>query len=256
MRSLPGLILFVSVGVCWAQVQIPANVEDSPPGVLIKPWTQSGLLDKPEPGVSEDKIRLLKSAADANDTDALMKLAALATSDIDAFSYVFRAAELGRHDAEYELASMYAQGKGTSQDMEKAVFWGRKSAEGGNTAAQFALGLTLARKETDPVARDEGISWIVKSSESGNAQAALSLATIYATGAFGLPVDEGKAEAVLKPFAEKNDVECQIALASLYHLGKSYEAQRSLGIFWLGRAKENGSTEAAHLLTEIQKGQK
>ncbi|MEI8310461.1 MAG: tetratricopeptide repeat protein [Verrucomicrobiota bacterium] len=252
MRSLAGLFLLVFVSVSRAQVQVPEVVE-SPAQTFQQDqvWTQSGHGLKPD--LSEEAIRLLKAAAAANDPDALMKLSAIATSSMDAFEYVRRAAELGNHDAEYELASMYAQGRGVSKDMEKAVLWGRKAAEGGSHMAQHSLGLTLLRDDKNPAARAEGLDWMQKASDAGDSRTALALATIYAVGDFGIPVDESKSEGALKPFAEHDDAECQFALASLYHLGKSYATQRGLAIAWLKRAKENGHPTAGKILAEIEK---
>ena len=252
MRSLTGLFLLIFVSISRAQVQVP-EVLESPVQSFRQDqvWIQSGHGLKPD--LSEEAIRLLQAAAAANDPDALMKLSAIATSNMEAFEYVRRAAELGNnHDAEYELASMYAQGRGVSKDMGKAVLWGRKAAEGGSQKAQHSLGLTLLRDDKNPATRAEGLDWMQKASNAGDSRAALALATIYAVGEFGIPVDESKSEALLKPFAEHDDAECQFALASLYHQGKSYVAQRDLAILWLKRAKENGHPTAGKILAEIE----
>ena len=204
--------------------------------------------------MSEESLRLLQTAADANDTKALMQLAAMAASDTDALEYVRRAAELGNHDAEYELAAMYSQGRGTAKDMEKANVWGRKSAEAGNRMAQFELGRTILKDAADDSSkRAEGIIWIEMAANAGYSPAAISLGIIYALGEFGFPADESKAETVLKPLAESNDAECQFALASLYHLGKSFEAQREMAIVWLKRAVENGHPDAGKILQGIER---
>lgn len=255
MKSLSGLFLLVFVSTSWAQVQITADPGQGLTNRQVPAWTPSGLLaKKARQEMSEESLRLLQTAADANDTKALMQLAAMAASDTDALEYVRRAAELGNHDAEYELAAMYAQGRGTAKDMKTAILWGRKAAEAGNRMAQVALGTSLLEDAADdPSMRSEGIVWIEKASSAGYNPAAITLAKIYALGEFGIPVDEPKAEAVLKPKAEANNAECQFALASLYHLGKSYVAQRDLAIVWLKRAKENAHPTAGKILAEIEK---
>ena len=112
MRVLTGLIVLVCMSHCWAQLQISTEPEHGVTVQREKPWTQAGLLVKPESGISDAKIQLLKSAAAANDTDALMTLASLAASDMDAFEHVRRAAELGNHHAERHLAGMDARRRG------------------------------------------------------------------------------------------------------------------------------------------------
>ncbi len=255
MKSLIGLFLLVFISTSWAQVQLSGEPDKGITNRQENPWTRSGLLGKnARQKMSEESLRLLQTAADANDTKALMQLAAMAASDTDALGYVRRAAELGDHDAEYELAAMYAQGRGNAKDMKTAILWGRKSAEAGNRMAQVALGTSLLEDAAeDPSMRSEGIVWIEKASSAGYNPAAITLAKIYALGEFGIPVDEPKAEAVLKPLAEANDAECQFALASLYHLGKSYEAQRDLAIVWLKRAVENGHPDAGKILQGIER---
>ncbi|WP_273802786.1 tetratricopeptide repeat protein, partial [Proteus vulgaris] len=42
--------------------------------------------------------------------------------------------------AETNMAMMYAQGLGVTQNLEKAAFWFRKAAQGGNVIAQFHIG--------------------------------------------------------------------------------------------------------------------
>ena len=49
-------------------------------------------------------------------------------------------AEQGDADAQYNLALMYRNGKGTAQDDKQAVYWYQKSAEQGNAQAQHNLG--------------------------------------------------------------------------------------------------------------------
>lgn len=257
MRALPGLLLLGIVSSLTAQVQVPAVPDAPAPSFDIReevPWSRSReVVVKPPANMSEESLRLIKASADAGDPDALMRLASMAASDVDAMEFVVRAAGLGNHGAEYELASMYAVGRGTSPDPDKAVFWARKSAEGGNRDAQFALGLTLARSGgKDPVLRDEGIAWLLKAAGGGHRRAALSLATIFAVGEFDVPVDEIRAEGILKPFAEEDDAEFQYALASLYYLGKSFSAKRGEAVIWLERAKQNGHPAAGRILREIK----
>lgn len=250
MRALPAFLLGICLPVCMAQVIVsPAGPETGTRED--KPWTDAGILTKPASGLSAGKIELLKAAAASDDTAALLQLASIAASSMDAFAYVRRAAELGDHAAELELASMYADGRGVPKDIEKANVWGRKAAAGGNAKAQFSLGATLLASQGDPPCRDEGIRWLESSARLGNGRAAVLLSAVYVQGAFGLPVDEAKAEAVLMPFAEKDDAGCQFALASIYQFSKLHEADRSPARVWLKRAQANGHPEAAKVLKDL-----
>jgi TPR repeat protein len=138
------LALLSSVPSAIGQVQIPRGTPDPSQRQLIvgeeQPWSKSELPGvRPDRGMSQESLQLIKEAAESNDPDALLRLATLAVSTVDAFEYVRRAAELGNHTAEYELASMYALGTGTAKDMTKALSWARRSADGGNKLARYAL---------------------------------------------------------------------------------------------------------------------
>ena len=50
-----------------------------------------------------------------------------------------KSAEQNFHRSQYELAKMYADGRGLDQDDEQAVFWYRKAAEQGYVKAQEIL---------------------------------------------------------------------------------------------------------------------
>lgn len=52
-----------------------------------------------------------------------------------AFRYCKRAAEAGNHDAEFELALMYLDGKGTEQDADIAMRWLARAYQAGHERA-------------------------------------------------------------------------------------------------------------------------
>jgi serine/threonine protein kinase len=61
-----------------------------------------------------------------------------------AFAHYLTAAEQGNARAQFNLALMYDNGKGVSQDDAKAVEWYHKAAEQGHAAAQNCLGCMYA----------------------------------------------------------------------------------------------------------------
>ncbi|WP_048954519.1 tetratricopeptide repeat protein, partial [Haemophilus influenzae] len=56
-----------------------------------------------------------------------------------------KAAEQGYANAQANLGSMYAIGRGVKQDVFEAVKWYRKAAEQGDAKAQLNLGVTYAK---------------------------------------------------------------------------------------------------------------
>src|ERR1043165_8604559 len=53
---------------------------------------------------------------------------------------LYRAAENGNIDAQYNLGYLYEKGEGTEKDLEKAFYWYQKAAENGNLNAKYNLG--------------------------------------------------------------------------------------------------------------------
>ena len=204
----------------------------------------------------EEGVRWLKAAAEQNDTEALRALSTLAAqgrgmaqSDTDAYNYMNRAAELGSAEAQYELANILAEGRGVPRDTEAALIWGRKAAEQGYAPAQFSLGRGLinSSKQED---RKEATILLQKAVDQGNVDAVLFLATAVGKGDFGLPKDEARAEALLLPWAEKGNADCQFVLAALYQHGETFAERRSEARSWLQRAADQGHSRALEILAK------
>jgi TPR repeat protein len=78
------------------------------------------------------------------------------------------------------------------------------------------------------------------------------LATAYGRGSLGMPKDETKAEALLKPAAERGNADCQMTLASLYKFGDSFAARRDEAQVWLQRAADQGHPKALEIFRSEQ----
>lgn len=197
---------------------------------------------------------LLEAAAKQNNADALYALGVMSVtgrgvprSDAAAFDYMWRAAEAGLPDAQYDLALMYADGKGTVKNSEAATKWAQKAENQGCRKALPLLG-RLMLESADYQAREDALAMMQRAADEGRTEAILFLARTYSRGEFGVPIDENRAEKLLKPVAETGDAECQFALASLYRFGSSYENQRDLATQWLQRAADLGLAKAVEIL--------
>ena len=204
-------------------------------------------------------LRWLNAAADQNDTEALRALSALAAqgrgidqSDKESFKYMRRAAELGSPEAQYELANMLANGRGMPRDMEAAIVWGRKAAEQGHASAQFAMAKVLIGS-VEQTRKNEAVDFLSKAAQGGHVEALLFLATAVGKGEYGLPKDEARAEALLKPWAEKGNADCQFVLAALYQHGETFTDRRDNARFWLKRAAEGGNEKAREIIRQALK---
>ncbi|MBK8570004.1 MAG: sel1 repeat family protein [Nitrosomonadales bacterium] len=86
--------------------------------------------------------------------------------------------------AQNNLGLMYEQGRGVTQDYQKAASWFRMAAEQGDAEAQYTLGFMYANGEG--VSRDyqQAMLWLSKAAEQGDVAAQfkvakLSLGSIY-----------------------------------------------------------------------------
>jgi TPR repeat protein len=158
-----------------------------------------------------------------------------------------RAADLGFTDAQFALGTMYFEGVGTMQNEAAAIDAFRRAAEGGQREAMYSGGRILL-SQPDPEMRTEGLALMNRAIENGHIEATLMLATAYGRGEKGLPKDEAKAEAILKPAAERGDADCQMTLASLYKFGDTFAAQREEAQVWLQRAADQGHAKALEVL--------
>ncbi|MFM8808529.1 MAG: tetratricopeptide repeat protein [Chthoniobacterales bacterium] len=158
-----------------------------------------------------------------------------------------RAAELGPPAAQYELASMLADGRGTPRDMEAAMMWGRNAAEQSYAPAQFAAAKALLNSG-EQVRKKEAIEMLSKAAQGGEVKAVLFLAAALCQGEYGLLKDESRAEALLLPWAEKGNADCQFALASIYKFGENFGGRRDEMKIWLRRAADQGHAEAIKVL--------
>lgn len=221
-------------------------------------WAQTKLgknyVAEEDPARIKQGAMLLEAAAKQNNAEALYALGVMSVSgrgvprsDAAAFDYMWRAAEAGLPDAQYELALMYIDGKGTIKNPEAATSWARKAENQGCRKALPLLG-RLMLESADYHAREDALAMMQHAAEEGRTEAVLFLARTYSRGEFGVPIDEGRAETLLKPVAENGDAECQFALASLYRFGSNYENQRDLATQWLQRAADQGHVKAVEIL--------
>lgn len=112
-----------------------------------------------------------------------------------AFEACRQRAERGECAAQYELALMFAQGRGTARDEQAARAWLEKAAAQGYVPAQRQLGLILARGGSGPgEAKDEtaAADWLRRAAEQGDAVAQFNLAVMYAHG-IGVAPDRAQA---------------------------------------------------------------
>jgi TPR repeat protein len=68
------------------------------------------------------------------------------------------AAERGMADAQYQLAAMYAGGRGTAVDKAAAAEWGRRAAAQNHIPAEFSLGSLLIESDGAAPTKNERVT--------------------------------------------------------------------------------------------------
>jgi TPR repeat protein len=224
-----------------------------------EPWAQTQLgkiyvESTNDPERRQKGMELLRQAAAQKDAEAIRLLANIAAvgvvdqpSNVVALQKLKEAAELGSPEAQYELASIYAEGRGVHRDMNQALVWGRKAAQQGNVQAQFSVGRTLI-ESGNPAQRTEGMTYLQQAADGGSVNATLYWANVVGKGEHGVPKDEIRAEALLKPWAEKGNADCQFVLAALYKFGDSFAERREEAYQWMQRAADQGHSDALKIL--------
>ena len=97
-------------------------------------------------------------------------------------------AEQGHDLAQFNLGSMYLNGRGVPQDDAEAVRWYRLAADQGNADAQGNLGAMYLNGQGVPQNHAEAIRWFRAAADQGNAFAQGNLGTMHSNG-WGVPQD-------------------------------------------------------------------
>ena len=100
----------------------------------------------------------------------------------EAFRLFLPLAEQGNAGAQYNLGSLYSNGKGVPQDYKEAVKWYRLSVKQGNAFAQVKLGYFYTVGQGVPQDKKEAVRLYRLSAEQGDATAQFNLGNQYANG--------------------------------------------------------------------------
>jgi len=105
----------------------------------------------------------------------------------EAFEIFFNLAKQGILKAQMEVAYMFYEGKGISQDIKQSMYWFKKNLD--NIEAIRMLGWCYLK--TDRV--EEGIIYLNKALKDGNIEAIIDIGSFYDFGDYGFEIDKEKA---------------------------------------------------------------
>ncbi|HQQ64396.1 MAG TPA: tetratricopeptide repeat protein [Pseudomonadales bacterium] len=159
-----------------------------------------------------------------------------------------RKAESGNASAQYELGTMYEQGKGAPKDIVEAVHWYAAAAEQDMDIAQVKLGMIFAEGKLVPQAFEQATIWFTRAATRGNADAQHQLGVLYCSGD-GVAKDCEQGLDWFTKAAVQGKVEAQYALGVLYgtgmyRSGKSAPPDYKKAYIWFYLAARGGNTNA------------
>jgi TPR repeat protein len=161
-------------------------------------------------GVQRDVARaveLLRLGAERNDVDSMYLLFGLMFSDVgvsfdEGMENLFRAAEMGHLQSQYELGKAYELGYMVDQDYNMAVNWYTRAAMKGYAYAQRSLGLMYYHGVGVNVDLEAAINLFTAAAKQGDAEAQFVLGECYYHG-IGVEVDREEAYIWLRKAMEQ-----------------------------------------------------
>jgi len=131
------------------------------------------------------------------------------------FETVKRAAEQGDVKAQYLLGTMYAQGRGVTQNRTESAKWIQKAAEQGNAQARTSLGFLYAEGLGVTQNYTEAAKWFRLAAEQGNADAQAGLGFLCENG-LGIAKNLVEAAKWYSKAAEQGNANAKAALGEMH----------------------------------------
>ena len=149
----------------------------------------------------------------------------------------------GNHEAEFEVATRYADGRGVGQDIKQAVFWYMRAAEGGLAPAQYRLASIYEKGVGVRSNLFSAQEWYRRAALAGNAKAMHNLAVLFAEGATGKP-DLTNAASWFKKAAAHGVRDSQFNVGILYARGLGVNQDYIKAFKWFAIAAHSGDEQA------------
>ena len=159
-----------------------------------------------------------------------------------------RAARLGNANAQYALASHWLK-TGTG-DLQQALEWIQKAAEGENTAAMYSLGKLYLEDEVVPPDIKRAIELFEKAALKGHDYAAYRLGRLYLSGE-KIEKNVELAMEWLRQAAGANNSYALYTLGKLFLMGADVPKDIERSIYYFKRATEGGNEYAEFQLGKL-----
>ena len=135
------------------------------------------------------------------------------------------------------MGKIYDYGKGTSKNIEKAVYWYQKSSSQGNPKAMYNLAYMYSHGEGVEKDLQKAFELYSQAAQKGLPMAQYNLALIYRKGK-GVRKDDQKAFEWFYKAAEQHDVDAMHAVGIAYQFGEGVPVDRGEAAKWYEKAAE------------------
>ena len=146
-------------------------------------------------------------------------------------------------DAQTELALLYEDGLGVSEDLEKAAEVFQKAADQGYASAQNNLGVLYENGRGVPQDFGKAAELYQKAADQGHASAQHNLGFLYQTG-HGVTTDFGKAAELYQKAADQGNARALYHLAVVYQNGWGVPKDLGKAVQLYQKAADQGSQAA------------
>ena len=153
------------------------------------------------------------------------------------------AAAAGNPAAEYEIGARFAEGRGTSANLELAAQWFERAARQGLAPALYRLGSLHEKGQGVKKDLDKARQLYLTAADKGNAKAVHNMAVLYAEGIDGKP-DYRTAAQWFRKAADKGIADSQYNLGILYARGIGVEQNLAESYKWFSLAAAQGDADA------------
>jgi len=176
----------------------------------------------------------------------LLLLSSAATGGNDIWQSLFneklQEAKQGNSNAQFDVASMYQNGRGVTPDLNKATEWYKKSAAQKNQKAVSRLKILEANKER--------FKKIQALADKGDAESQYKLGKMYTEGA-GTSINHDKASAAFENAAKQGYAKAEYKLGLNYYEGTGVNRSRKTAYKWFKAAAEQNHPASQYYLGKM-----
>ncbi len=174
----------------------------------------------------------------------LVSVGAAAGNDIwvTLFRETLQQAQRGDSEAQYNVGSMYQNGRGVKADRDKALEWYGKAAKQGNTRAVSRLDLMQASQAS--------YSSELQRAEQGNAGSQYNIGNMLSKGN-GTNMDLGQALGWYEKAASQGHIKAAYKLGLAHYEGSGVGKNGKQALKWLSVAADDGYAPAQYYLGKI-----